>query len=100
MYVFHASTPAASSERRVCAPQRYAQSGVVKRTLFELIAAELLASMLEDTTPEASAHGGAKSPGSPPSPMCAPRGCGLEFSLDISSSSLISGMLKEGKLCD
>lgn len=98
--MFPASTPAVNSERRVRAPQRYAQSGVVKRTLFELIAAELLASMLENTTPEASAHGGAKPPGSPPSPMCARRGCGLKFSPDISLSSLTSGMLSEGKLCD
>ncbi|KAK9840536.1 hypothetical protein WJX81_000242 [Elliptochloris bilobata] len=49
--------------------QRYAQSGVVRRTLFELIAAELLASMLENATPEASAHGGARAPGSPLGPI-------------------------------
>lgn len=80
----------------MCAPQRYAQSGVVKRTLFELIAAELLASMLENTTPEASAHGGAKPPGSPPSPMCAPKGFRLMFTPMTSASSLMSGMLSEG----
>ena len=71
------------------APQRYAQSSVLKRTLFELIAAELLAGMLENTTPEASAHGGAKPPGSPPSPMCAPHG-------RILPSVLSPGILKQG----
>jgi len=45
---------------------------VLKRTLFELIAAELLAGMLEASTPEASAHGGARDPGSPLMSLCAP----------------------------
>ena len=47
---------------------------MLKRTLFELIAAELLAGMLEASTPEASAHGGAPGGaggGSPPAPPCA-----------------------------
>jgi len=56
-------------------PQRYAQSSVLKRTLFELIAAELLAGMLEASTPEASAHGGASGGGGGGSPLAAAR-CG------------------------
>jgi len=64
--------PGADGPGARAVPQRYAQSSVLKRTLFELIAAELLAGMLDSSTPEASAHGGASGGGRGGSPLAPP----------------------------
>jgi len=64
--------PGADGPGARAVPQRYAQSSVLKRTLFELIAAELLAGMLDLSTPEASAHGGASGGGRGGSPLAPP----------------------------